>query len=347
MTMSGHVHERLSAYLDRELGAAESASVAAHLGDCEPCRQHLEALATVDQTARVLTAEPPEGYFDALPGRVRARLEASPGRLRSVPAARRPARLPAWTWALAATLVLAVITPLTLLRSRSVATSPEEAAVVSKVAPSTPPLAAATAAPIEAARDLSDEPRADASVLRERPASAGARAPAPAKPLATPRPDPDDLRRAAAPPVAAEPQRAKPQERKLAGPGGPYQGQVQSQGQAVQDKDGAPSRAKAEPPQTVPAQLAGAATESLEVTARPEEAEALSGTVARKNAAPPATGGTRALAKGDGARQRSSGFAEAAPPQDEGRLSPEETAYRGLLAPTPATRAALRERREA
>ncbi len=323
MTMSGHVHERLSAYLDRELGTTESAAVAAHLRDCEPCRQHLGALATVDQTARVLTAEAPEGYFDALPGRVRARLEASTGRLRSVPVARRPARLPAWTWALAAALVLAVITPITLLRSRSPATSPEEAVVGAKVAPAPLPMPAATAAPLAdgAGRDLAtDQLRRDEPALRERSAFAGARAPAPVTPLATPPPEVNDLRLAETPRIvaaapsaaapssapvpldgpapAAEPQRAKPQEKKLGGPGGPYQGQVQTQAQAVQDKDAAYSKAKATPPPPAPVQGGGDAAESVVVTGRSQESDARAGGAARNEAPPPAAaaGGNRAVA---------------------------------------------------
>jgi hypothetical protein len=113
--MGSHEHERLSAYLDGELAAAERAEVAAHVGACAECAARLTELAAVDEAAAALGAEAPAGYFDTLPTRVRARL-APDGRLSAQDTPRRPARgrLPAWTWAAAAALVLAVVTPLVL-----------------------------------------------------------------------------------------------------------------------------------------------------------------------------------------------------------------------------------------
>lgn len=109
--MSGHERERLSAYLDRELPPDERAAVEAHLSACPECAAFLAELAVVDEAAASLPAEPPEGYFESFPARVRSRLEppqaASPGR-----------RVPAWTWAAAAALLLAVVTPLTLRQLR-------------------------------------------------------------------------------------------------------------------------------------------------------------------------------------------------------------------------------------
>jgi len=104
--MSGHEHERLSAYLDDALPPGERAQVAAHLDACAECAARLAELAAVDGAVASLPYETPQGYFEAFPARVRARLEP-----------RAPARrLPVWTWAAAAALLLAVVTPLTLLR---------------------------------------------------------------------------------------------------------------------------------------------------------------------------------------------------------------------------------------
>lgn len=126
--MSSHERERLSAYLDRELPPGEQAAVEAHLAACPDCAAFLAELAAVDEPAASLTAEPPAGYFEDFPARVRARLEA-----------RKPAlpvrRVPAWTWAAAAALLLAMVTPLTLRQLR-----PPAAAAPSTVAVTlTPP----------------------------------------------------------------------------------------------------------------------------------------------------------------------------------------------------------------
>jgi anti-sigma factor RsiW len=104
--MSSHEHERLSAYLDGELPPGERAQVAAHLDACAECAARLAELQAVDEAAASLPSDAPHGYFEAFPARVRARLE---------PRTRRR-QLPAWTWAAAAALLLAVVTPLTLLR---------------------------------------------------------------------------------------------------------------------------------------------------------------------------------------------------------------------------------------
>ena len=105
--MSAHERERLSAYLDGELAPAERAGVEAHLAACAECTAFLAELAAVDEAAAALPAEAPAGYFETFPARLRLRLEP-----------RKPAapvrRLPSWTWAVAAALVLAVVTPLTL-----------------------------------------------------------------------------------------------------------------------------------------------------------------------------------------------------------------------------------------
>jgi hypothetical protein len=108
--VSGHERERLSAYLDGELPPPERAEVAAHLAACPGCAAVLADLAAVDAEAARLPAEAPEGYFERLPSRVVARLESA------AKAPGRPWRPPAWAWAAAAALVVALVTPLTLRR---------------------------------------------------------------------------------------------------------------------------------------------------------------------------------------------------------------------------------------
>jgi hypothetical protein len=103
-TGSAHVTDRLSAYLDRELPALERGAVEGHLGGCDACARRLEELAAVDEALRGLPADAPAGYFEGFAARVRRRLE--PPRRRTGP--------PVWTWAAAAVLLLAVVTPLTL-----------------------------------------------------------------------------------------------------------------------------------------------------------------------------------------------------------------------------------------
>jgi hypothetical protein len=109
--VSGHERERLSAYLDAELPPGERTEVEAHLAGCPECASLLADMRAVDAAANGLPAEAPEGYFDAFPSRVVARLGAA------LPAPARTRRLPAWTWAAAAAVLLAVVAPLTLRHS--------------------------------------------------------------------------------------------------------------------------------------------------------------------------------------------------------------------------------------
>jgi hypothetical protein len=102
VTALEHPGDKLSAYLDGELPPAERAAVDQHLVECAACARALEELAAVDSFSRTLAVQAPEGYFDAFPARVRRRLVA------------RRRRVPAWTWAAAAAVLLAVLTPLTL-----------------------------------------------------------------------------------------------------------------------------------------------------------------------------------------------------------------------------------------
>lgn len=156
--MSGHESERLSAWLDGELVPAERARVDAHLAACAECSAFLAELEAADRAAASLPAEAPDGYFDGFAARVRGRIEAG------APEAH-PRRLPAWTWAAAAALVLAVVTPLTLRHTRP--------------GPVAAPVAEATAEP--PAREapgpatLAPEPKREATV--ESPVPALAQAP--------------------------------------------------------------------------------------------------------------------------------------------------------------------------
>jgi anti-sigma factor RsiW len=169
--MSGHERERLSAYLDRELPPVERAAVEAHLEVCPECAAFLAELRAVDEAAVSLPAEAPESYFEAFPARVRARL---PARKPSFPAR----RVPAWTWAVAAALLLAVVTPLTLRQHRP----------SSGAAPSTVP-GAIQPAPTKAGPTAAEGPRRPEPPPTARPARSAAperQGPAPAGPAAVP-----------------------------------------------------------------------------------------------------------------------------------------------------------------
>jgi anti-sigma factor RsiW len=96
--------DELSAFLDGELDPPQRAGVEAHLRQCPACARHVEELAAVDTLARGLSVEAPAGYFLGLPQRVVQRLPP-----RSAPRVR---RIPGWTWALAAGLLIAVAGPL-------------------------------------------------------------------------------------------------------------------------------------------------------------------------------------------------------------------------------------------
>lgn len=145
--MSEHVLEHLSAYLDGELGAAESERFRAHLSECAACSKRLEQLSSLDASLRELPAAAPEGYFEGLPSRVRARLSRAA-------APRRLSRPPAWALAAAAALIVGVLAPLT---SREQKAPP--ATAVEAVAPAASPAAdadqykRAAAAPAAGAAD--------------------------------------------------------------------------------------------------------------------------------------------------------------------------------------------------
>ncbi len=172
--MSGHERERLSAYLDRELKADERTAVEAHLAVCPECATLLAELAAADQAAAALPAEAPEGYFEGFPARVRSRL----GPRRAQAPAR---RVPAWTWAAAAALLLAVVTPLTLRQLRPAARE------ASSTAPAALQPAPTKAEPKVADAFLGPEPLATAPAPRSVPPGKG-RAAAAGAPVPTPAP---------------------------------------------------------------------------------------------------------------------------------------------------------------
>ena len=68
------LNQRLSEYLDDELGAADRSAVDAHLRECEHCRADLQDLAAVIARARALPDTAPAGSFWPA---IEARLETS------------------------------------------------------------------------------------------------------------------------------------------------------------------------------------------------------------------------------------------------------------------------------
>lgn len=203
--MTPHVRSRLSAYLDGELPPDERSAVDQHLRVCASCAHRLEGLAALDAAARALPVDAPPGYFEDLPARVRARLDALP---------RRAWRPPVWSWAVAAALLLAIVTPATLWHRES---STPSAAISGPAARATPE---ATLPPRQAPEqeNAGNAPKvlgkAEGSALRvmrspfrERAADA----PAPAYPAEARRPAPstdelDNIRERQRPPAPERPQ---------------------------------------------------------------------------------------------------------------------------------------------
>jgi hypothetical protein len=197
--MSDHVLDRLSAFLDEELPAREQDAVEIHLRDCAACASHLDLLRSVDAEARDLPLDVPEGYFETLPGRIRGRLQKTP---RSV-----VRRLPVWTWAAAAALLLGVVTPLTMRNLNAPAPTMREPAAAALPPATYPAPAAAEPAPpagavarsapaipreFEAQRNVKDDAAAASKLGHERKETldsdlrAAASPPAPAASLEAP-----------------------------------------------------------------------------------------------------------------------------------------------------------------
>jgi hypothetical protein len=170
--VSGHEGERLSGYLDGELAPDERREVEAHIAACPACTALLAALTAVDSVATSLPAEAPEGYFDAFPSRVVARL--GPASRAPVPAR----RLPVWTWAAAAALLLAVVAPLTLRRVPAVS-APTATPAPAELPPASPPAEPTGVRDSSVAPDATSVPAAHVPpALAPRPATARPAAPA-------------------------------------------------------------------------------------------------------------------------------------------------------------------------
>jgi hypothetical protein len=329
--MSAHERERLAAWLDGELAPAERAAVEAHLAGCEECAALLAKLGAVDALARELPAPAPAGHFETFPARVRARIESAP-RARAVTPTTRW-RMPGWTWAAAAVLVLAVVTPLTLDRlDRDGAPALPEAAVVAPKA---------AAAPAEAREEHDEALPADGEQAPEAPAEreAGRRLedragePSPAFAAAPPpeaklgaasRPEtPSPVRGAEAPRLVGAPAReSRARERRRAAPASIPEAPVLAEGEAREEAlTTAPDLRRQVPTDDVVGRDAAPEAAPAEATAPRKD----------QRAAPPAV-------------QAQGGLVSQ---EKKGVLDPEEArTFARLASGTPSSADAWRERRE-
>jgi len=160
--MSGHVEDRLSAYLDDELPELERREVDAHLRECPSCGHHLEELAAVDGAFRSQEVDAPPGYFDTLPARIRGRLHQGP-RLKAAP----------WAWAALAAVILLALAPALILQREGTPRPPQSAAYAPSAreepAPTIPPTNEATAGKAPAFRP---EEKEKAKAIPARPLAA-------------------------------------------------------------------------------------------------------------------------------------------------------------------------------
>lgn len=141
-----HLGDRLSVFLDGELSATERAQAETHVRSCGECARALEELATVDALAREVPVAAPAGYFDALPGRVRARIRQ-----------RRRLRPAVWTAAAAAAVVVlvSVVAPLALRRAPDAVITARRAEPAARAAEQMAPKPAGTLAVDEGAKKAS------------------------------------------------------------------------------------------------------------------------------------------------------------------------------------------------
>ena len=128
--MSPHVDNDLSAYLDDELDGLTRKRIGAHLDGCDRCSARLAELAALDDLSREVEIEAPNGYFEALPGRVRNRLRdrAAPRWV-----------VPRWTWAAAAAALIAVLAPLTIQQGPDITPEPARFSRPAASLPTAPP----------------------------------------------------------------------------------------------------------------------------------------------------------------------------------------------------------------
>ncbi len=155
----------LSAYLDGELPELDMQRVRAELDADPEAARLLEELRSVDASVRRAPAEPPDAYFDALPGRIRARLPVAAQRSRWRP--------PVWGLAAAAALFAFVLTPLALRDRPSPLATPAPAAASKQLGGDAtrevPPASSAPVAPAVGApaREVGALARPEADALRD------------------------------------------------------------------------------------------------------------------------------------------------------------------------------------
>jgi hypothetical protein len=261
--------------MDGELPRADRADVEVHLRECPDCARHLEELAALDDHARALPVEAPEGYFESFPGRVRSRLEAQ---AEAAPTHWRP---PVWTWAAAAVLLLAVLTPLTYRRTRLPASAPRsENEIEQRAAPEqqpAPTMASATPSPQpygELDAEGADRLRALGYTAGDAkaPGSSDGRQAAPAKPQG-------GAASRAAPAPAAAPPPVPPPATAAATPTSQAPGYAQAPPPLAEDEARAPRENAAEAPEEYAAKKERTAEEKIEVQAQTETTTGARGTL--------------------------------------------------------------------